>query len=78
MPTARSFSDQLRDAIRDSGFPVRELGERSGVDDGVIHRFLNEQRGLTTGTVDKLTEALGLRLTEGRRPAATRAKVKAK
>ena len=83
--TARTVSDQLRDAIRDCGFSVRELGKQADVDDGIIHRFLADQRGLTTATIDRLAEALGLRLVESRgrgrvgpaaRPARTRTRAK--
>jgi len=66
MATARTISDQLRDAIRDCGLSVRELGRIAEVDDGVIYRFLSGQRGLTLGTVDRLGEAIGLKLNEVR------------
>jgi plasmid maintenance system antidote protein VapI len=74
----RTISDQLRDSIRDSGLSVRELGKRADVDAGMIHRFLADERGLTTPSVDRLAEALGLRLAEARgraraRPATRRA-----
>lgn len=64
--TARTLSDQLRDAISESGLSVREIGKRADVDDGIIHRFLNRERGLTTATLDRLAEALGLKLAEAR------------
>jgi plasmid maintenance system antidote protein VapI len=77
MPTARTVSDQLRDAIRDCGLSVRELGKRADVDDGQIHRFLAGQRGLNLDTVDRLAATLDLRLMEalrrpGRRPMKAR------
>lgn len=68
----RTISTQLRDAIRDSGLSVRELGLQANIDDGMIHRFLAGQRGLTTSTVDKLGEVLGLRLIEGGRRVKAR------
>lgn len=72
-PPARTISDQLRDAINDSGLSVRALGKLADVDDGMIHRFLSGERGLTTPTLDKLCRALGLRLTEsGRRASPAR------
>jgi hypothetical protein len=77
MPTARTVSDQLRDAIRDCGISVRQLGRRADVDDGQIHRFMSGERGLNLDTVDRIAGTLGLRLVEalrrpGRRPARAR------
>ncbi len=62
----RTVSDQLRDAIRECGSSVRALGLRAGVDDGMIHRFLAGDRGLTLATVDRLAAVLGLKLVEAR------------
>ena len=63
---ARPVSAQLRDEIRDSGMSVRELGKKADVDDGIIHRFLSDERGLTTATVDRLALVLGLKLVDAR------------
>lgn len=73
MPAARSLSDQLRDAIRDSGLSVREIGRRADVDPGQLHRFLGQERGLTTDTLDRIAAALGLRLVEAPRPRRRKA-----
>lgn len=74
MPTVpRPLSDQFRDAIRESGLSVRELGKRADIDDGMLHRFLSGERSLTLTTADRLGEALGLRLVEARSRRAARA-----
>lgn len=80
---ARTFSDQIRDAIRECGMPVAQLGRLADVDHGVIHRFLADDRGLTTATLDKLADALGIRVVGGRatprnRKARTRAETPSK
>ena len=66
-----SPSEQLREMIRATGLGPRELsravaeseGEGStGLDPGVIRRFLAGQRGLTTESIDRLGPVLGLQL----------------
>jgi hypothetical protein len=63
----KSFSDQLRSIIRRSGLSSYELGKRSSVDESAIRRFLAKQRGLTTDSLDRLTEELKLRLESDRK-----------
>jgi transcriptional regulator with XRE-family HTH domain len=65
---ARSFSEQLRDAMASGGHTGAELAEEAKVDPGVISRFLAGKREMRTGTVDRIAEALGLRLVEVARP----------
>ena len=57
-----TFSDELRDQIDRSGLTAYALGQSAGVDPGVISRFMREERGLTTATIDRLARALGLHL----------------
>jgi transcriptional regulator with XRE-family HTH domain len=64
----RGFSEQLRDAMGSSGHTAAELAELAGVDAGVISRFLAAKREIRTGTVDRIAEALGLRIVEVVRP----------
>jgi transcriptional regulator with XRE-family HTH domain len=67
----RSFSEQLRDAMASSGHTgaeLAELAELAGVDPAVISRFMAGKREIRTTTVDRIAEALGLRLVEGARP----------
>lgn len=71
-----SLSDQLRGIIQSRG-TAYSAAKDSGLDPGVASRFLSHERGLTTQSLDKLTETLGLRLIEtdwpARRPAKGRA-----
>jgi transcriptional regulator with XRE-family HTH domain len=64
----RSFSEQLRDTMGSSGHTGAELAELAGVDPGVISRFMAGKREIRTATVDKIAEALGLRLVEVAKP----------
>jgi len=63
--TAKTISEQLREAIGKSSLSPYELAEASGVDRSVLSRFLNGKRSITLDTVDRLAEVLKLRL-EGR------------
>jgi transcriptional regulator with XRE-family HTH domain len=67
-PKVRAFSEQLRDAMVSSGHTGAELAELAGVDPGVISRFMAGKREIRTTTVDRIAEALGLRLVEIARP----------
>ena len=53
LPSARSFSVQGRDAIRDSGLSVHELGKRADVNSEIIHRFAAGTRGVTAPSFDR-------------------------
>jgi transcriptional regulator with XRE-family HTH domain len=67
-PTA---SEIVREAIRSSGLPIRELARRSGVEPSIFSRFVNGQMGISLTTFEKLAPELGLRVTRNaRRPAA--------
>lgn len=63
---AGTFSDSIREAIgrQPSAAHVARL---AGISPSVVLRFLAYQRGLTTDTLDKLADALGLRVVETRR-----------
>jgi DNA-binding phage protein len=61
-----TISGQLRLAIRHSGETWTAISEASGVDSGIISRFMSGDRRPTLDTVDKLAAALGLRLCHDR------------
>lgn len=71
-----TFSDELRDRIAGSGLTPHALAVRAGVNPAVVSRFLTGARpSLTTATVDRLADTLGLHLTGGNpRPRASPAK----
>ena len=58
-------------AVEDSGMNQPELAARSGVDQGTISRFLEEdpdkRRSVTLPIADKLCKALGLKLIKERK-----------
>lgn len=73
-PASRpALSDQLRAIIQARG-TAYSVAKDSGLDPGVVARFLSHERGLTVASLDKLAESLGLRLIETGRPARRPAK----
>src|SRR5205823_14833159 len=56
------ISTALRDTISERGLTAYAAAKQAGVSVDAIQRFLNEERGLTLATVDKLAEAFGLTL----------------
>jgi transcriptional regulator with XRE-family HTH domain len=54
--------EQVRQAIQDSPLSLLELGQRSGVNQSQLSRFLHGERGLTLAAAAKVCEVLGLEL----------------
>src|SRR3954449_2496191 len=63
----RAISEQLRGAIVDRGLTAYRLGRETGIDPGLIQRFINGERDIRMKTADALADVLGLRLVEGAR-----------
>ncbi len=61
-PKQPPASEVVREAIRESGLPIRELARRTGVEVSALSRFVNEQVGISLTTFEKLAPALGLRV----------------
>lgn len=55
-------SDQLRRFIRDSGMSRNQLCKLTGMDPSHLHRFYHGTGRLTNDVMDKLADALRLRL----------------
>jgi DNA-binding phage protein len=60
---APSIEDVLRKAIKDHG--VYAVAQGSGVNNGVLYRFVNRERGISLKTAAALCQHLGLRLVKG-------------
>ncbi len=63
-PKYRPASEIVREAIRASGLPIRELARRTGVEVSALSRFMNEQVGISLTTFEKLAPELGLRVVQ--------------
>lgn len=62
MGIAVSISQQLKDAIEQSGHSHRKLDALSGVPQSRISEFVNLGRKINIGYVDAICEVLGLEL----------------
>lgn len=65
-----AISEQLREAIRDSGLSVYRIAKDSGIPQQTLQRFLTDERDIRLGqTADKLAEFFGMKLTQPKRKA---------
>ena len=63
---AELISEQLREAIRDRGESLCQISHGCGVDDGLLSRFMRDERGINSRTLDRLCEFLNLELRESK------------
>ena len=61
------LSDQLREAIENSGVSLYRVAKDSGVSWSVLHRFVNRERDMKLASAEKVAEVFGMRLTRPRR-----------
>lgn len=66
------ISDQLREAIKQSGISTYALAKKAGVDPSAVKKFVVRERGLSLDTFDPLAETLGLVLVKQGEPAPAR------
>ena len=64
----KKLSDEVKQAIDDSGLTRYRIAKDTGIDEAALSKFYNGQRGITTDTLDRLGEYLGLRIVVDRRP----------
>ena len=57
------IQEQLRQAILDADVTRYRLSKMTGVEQGILSRFVNRERSITLDTAAKLAAALGLELT---------------
>jgi len=65
------LTDQLRDAIKNSGATLYRIAKDSGVPYVVLHRFASGERQIKLDTADKLAAYFGMKLTKPRRVSPT-------
>jgi len=63
------LTDQLRQAIDDSGLTRYEIAKQTGIDESALAKFYNGHRGLSMEALNALGEYLQLKITLGRKPA---------
>jgi transcriptional regulator with XRE-family HTH domain len=62
------LTDQLRQAIDDSGLTRYKIAQETGIDESALAKFYNGHRGLSMDALNALGEFLQLTITLGRRP----------
>ena len=67
MTSIRNLSDQVRDAVRRSGFSAQEVGDAARVHKSAMSRFLSGKRGLSIEGLDRIGRVLGLSIARKKR-----------
>ena len=62
------LTDQLRQAIDDSGLTRYRIAKETGVSETTLAQFYNGRRGLSMEALNALGEFLQLKITLGRKP----------
>ena len=62
------MTDQVRQAISDSGLTRYRIAKDTGVDESTLAKFFHGTRGLSLDNLDLLCEYLGLRIVMDRKP----------
>ena len=65
---ARLLTDQLRQAIDDSGVTRYQIAKETGIDESALAKFYNGHRGLSMDALNALGEFLQLTIALGRKP----------
>jgi transcriptional regulator with XRE-family HTH domain len=63
------LTDQLRQAIDDSGLTRYQIAKGTGIDESALAKFYNGHRGLSMEALNALGEFLQLEIRLGRKPA---------
>ena len=62
------LTDQLRQAIDDSGLTRYQIAKGTGIDESALAKFYNGRRGLSMSALNALGEFLQLTIMLGRKP----------
>jgi transcriptional regulator with XRE-family HTH domain len=62
------LTDQLRQAIDDSGLTRYRIAKKTGISESALAQFYNGHRGLSMESLNALGEFLQLKITLGRKP----------
>ena len=64
----KSMTDQIRQAIDDSGLTRYQIAQATGIDESALAKFYNGHRGLSLRNLEVLFEYLRLRIVMDRKP----------
>ena len=65
---SKLLTDQLRQAIDDSGLPRYRIAKETGISESALAQFYNGHRGLSMEALNALGELLQLTIHLGRKP----------
>lgn len=65
---AKKLTDQLRQAIDESGLTRYRISQETGISEATLSKFYLGQRGLSMKALNALGEYLQLTITLGRKP----------
>ena len=65
---SKKMTDQVRQAIDDSGLTRYRIAQDTGIDESSLAKFYNRHRGLSLDSLDRLCEYLRLRIVMDRKP----------
>jgi len=65
----KPLTDQIRQAIDDSGLTRYRIAQETGVSESALSQFYNGHRGLSIEALNALGEYLQLKITLGRKPS---------
>lgn len=71
---SEQFTESLRRFLREAPISRYAIGKSTGIDEGVLSKFVHGTRGLSMESLDLLIDALGLEL----RPREPRTKKRGK
>lgn len=66
---SKKLTDQVRQAIDDSGLTRYRIAQETGIDESALAKFYNGHQGLSMGALNALGEFLQLKITLGRKPS---------
>lgn len=67
MTHSSNLSDQVRDAVRRSGFTAQQVGDAARIHKSAMSRFLASERGLSIEALDRIGLVLGLSIARKKR-----------
>ena len=67
MAKKETFSEQLRQAIENSGLTRYQISKETGIHQSILGRFVHGEMGLAMETIDRLCEFLGLSISQQRK-----------
>ena len=66
--TPPTFSDSLRQEIKDCGETRYQISQETGIDQATLSRFMHKKGGLSIPVLDRLADCLGIQIITTKKP----------